>query len=523
MIFETKRIDTILKLVNEESKTPIQFKTRKAIASRLFRYIETSKNDMDFYAKAWHDFPVWCLAFIDDDSDKPLFLAKWQIEYAKLMTQKKFVWALCSRKVGKSTLLALKNLHDMCGNIPKRIICFAPTMKQDYVFEKMNTYIQKSPYLYETFAKGGNITKDYMTFSNGSTCVNRTVGLTTKGELIRGEYGDIVTVDEVQKIEESVMNQVIKPIIADAYSEKKFRIIGTPNLYTNPNLERNWTEWVRKSQITNSDYGVIQIDWIRGVKEGCLDEEYVLDQKNSMPPDEFAMEYEARFPEQSGRFFQIDALEACLIDEPLQKERKGNYDYIMSVDFAAFSNRTQILVGEFDYESFSIKYVDWVEIDPKRTKIDYENQIDLIKDLFWKYDCVWICPDATSNQDALIRMLVTGKRAIPEDKFFKTAGTHEKDRLGYCASDILNDLMWRNHRQQIYRRRIKVPAKNEDLKNRWLKEHNELNLKMIRNGNVVKLEEPKGGYKDFAVAAGMLSMYILQVEKGKASFDIMTF
>jgi len=518
-LFEEKRVD-ICKEVLMKSRRRVQFDFRKEVLQRFKKYVETSTSDEEFYARVWNDFPVWSIAFIDDDSNTPLFPAVWQAEYAKKMGTKKYVWAMCSRKVGKSTLLAVKNLHDMCGLVPKRIVCFAPTLKQDFVFEKMGKYLYNSPYLREVFVgQKGSITKDYIELINGSSCQNKTIGLSTKGELTRGEYGDIVTVDEVQKIEAPVMRQVIFPIIADAYSEKKFRMLGTPNLYTNPNLEREWRQWKRDSEGLESEYGFMQVDWRRGVREGCLDEKYVLKERERMTPDEFSMEYEAIFPEQGSRFFDTAILDSCMDESAgFSNTRSGGKVYCLSVDWATFVNRTQIVVGELDKESKELRYIAWKEIDPKRARLDYENQIELVKAMFWNYGCEWMCPDATSNQDALIRMLVTGANPIPEGMIYKTG-----DRTGYVATDVLNDQMWKNHKQQIVKGRIKIPlngATERRFFESWKKEHNELDVKVIRNGQMIKLEEPKNGYKDLAVACGMLSLVIPAYDKGKAFFGL---
>jgi hypothetical protein len=151
-------------------------------------------------------------------------------------------------------------------------------------------------------------------------------------------------------------------------------------------------------------------------------------------------------------------------------------------------------------------------------KIDYEKQVAIVKDMYWDYGCTWLCPDATSTQDAIIRMLVTGDRPIPEGSIYMTG-----DRLGYCATDVLNDQMWRNHRQQMIKGRIRVPAEGA-LEKRfsevWKREHNELDAKMIRNGQLVKLEEPKNGYKDLAVASAMLSLLIQKYDESKPCMDL---
>jgi len=517
-LFKPDRLKKIKEVVGN-SITPIQFDTRKDIAHRLIKCVDECKTDEEFYADAWNDFPVWSVAFIDDDSGLPLFPAKWQLEYAHMLSIKRYAWAMCSRKVGKSTLLAVKNMHDMCGLRPKRISCFAPTLKQDYVFDKMNKYISKSPYLYESFVREGSLTKEYIELTNGSSCQNRTIGMATKGELVRGEYGDIVTVDEVQKIEESVMRQVIEPIIADAYSEKMMRLLGTPNLFTNPNLETEWRRWMRDSDIPDGEYGFMRVDWQRGVAEGCLNERYVLKMKEKMTPDEFAMEFEAIFPEQGSRFYDISLLCTCVEYFGKFKEiPEAEKIYAMAVDYAKFVDRTQIVVGEWDNTKKTLSYVGWKEIDPKREKLDYEVQIDMVKNMYHKFKCRWICPDATSNQDALISMLTNGKNAIAPAFIYKTG-----DRLGYCATDVLNDSMWRNHRQQMTKGRIRIPsggATEKRFTDKWKKEHNELDVKVIRNGQMIKLEEPKNGYKDLAVACGMLSLFIPTADKSKPSMSV---
>jgi len=517
-LFKTDRPKRINAVV-ANSITQLQLDTRKDIARRLNKIGDESQTDEEFYSKAWNDFPVWSVAFIDDDSGNPLFPAKWQIEYARMMAYKKYAWAQCSRKVGKSTLLAIKNLHDMCGFKPKRISCFAPTLKQDYVFDKMNKYISSSPYLYEIFVREGSLTKEYIELTNKSSCQNRTIGMATKGELVRGEYGDIVTVDEYQKIEERVIRQVIEPIIADAYSDKQMRLLSTPNLFTNPNLENEWRRWKRDSEKPDSEYGYMHVDWLRGVAEGCLNEKYVLKMKEKMTPDEFSMEFEAMFPEQGSRFFDASMLDTCMEHYGMFKNTpESGKIYAMAVDYAKFVNRTEIIVGEWDKITKKMPYVYWREIDPKREKIDYETQIDIVKDIFWKFKSSWICPDATSNQDALISMLTTGANAIPPAFIYKTG-----ERLGYCATDVLNDTMWRNHKQQMVRGRIKVPmggATEKRFSNVWKKEHNELDVKMIRNGQMIKLEEPMNGYKDLAVACGMLSLFIPTTEKCSPSMAI---
>ena len=71
MLFKEDRLKRIKETV-EDSKTLQQFQTRKETVQRLKQVLAQSKDDEDFYARAWMEFPVWCAAFIDDDDGKLL-------------------------------------------------------------------------------------------------------------------------------------------------------------------------------------------------------------------------------------------------------------------------------------------------------------------------------------------------------------------------------------------------------------------------------------------------------------------
>lgn len=521
----------LIKETVKKSSTEIQRRTREETVARLINIISLAENDEHLYFLLWKDFPVWCAVFIDDDGGQPLFPARWQIQFGELMDTFNYVWALTTRKCGKSTVLAAKITHYICGPYPKRIGGFAPTHGQDFVFQKIRRFISTSPYLYYRFVdKGGNLSSNSISTSNGSEVINRSISITTGGSSIRGEYGDLVYVDEVQEVEQQIMDTVVYPMLADSYSRKQLIMVGTPNLYKNPHIQKRWNEWMATSA-DDPEYMWFTLDWQEAVAEGCMNRKWIEYQKDVMSADDFAMEYEAKFPDTSLRFFPMNLLESlthATKNSVFYKDPEPRYTYIMSVDWAKHHDMSEILLGEFDREKNKLTYANWTEIDPRKRKIDYDEQIEIVKEMFFHYNCTWICPDSTSAQDYLIEKLMSQTALPPIPKAYMYTQEVGKElgditRWGYKASDTSNWDMWSNHKQQMIKGRLVVPRngpREERFFLNYLEQHHNLQARPIHSGALIKLEEKRGEFKDLAVTAAMMSLYLKGLDKPPASLYI---
>ena len=482
--------------------------------------LQTSKDDEAFYWAAYDDFPVWCVAFLNDDIGKPLFPAAWQIEFADKMDQHNYLFTLCTRKCGKSTIMAARLAHYLCGRDKRRIVVMAPTHGQTFVFDKVRMYLKESQFLYEYFLKGtGNDTGDSILTSMGSELINRSVSMSTGGGTIRGEYGDTICVDEVQEIDQSIMDTVVFPMIADAYSKKHLWMIGTPNVYKNPQLENRWNEWREKSR-NDPEYSYFEVDCWRAIDEGCMQDKWVRAQQLELPEDDFAMEYLAKFPDNSLRFFPLKLLQEQRRHFYFLEEPRAGFEYFMAVDWAKFNDHTQMVVGELNRKAKTMAYCHWVQIDPRQGIVPYEVQARMAKELYWKFNCDGIAPDATSAQDALVDMLMSesdfkgyGVQGIPAQSFYNYDRDKvlEDQKLGYRASSVGNFEMWRNHKEQMGKGRLLVPSRGPEedrFAEMWVQQHHELQAKPINNGAYLKLEQQEGAFKDLAVACAMLSFFL---------------
>jgi hypothetical protein len=174
----------------------------------------------------------------------------------------------------------------------------------------------------------------------------------------------------------------------------------------------------------------------------------------------------------------------------------------------------------------TLQYCHWTEISPKAKFIDYEEQAEIVKEVFWRYECSWICPDATGNQTAIIEKIMRDGEnpAIPAHYIYGWDPNLEMDKqkLGYYGTLQTNEEMWKNHRQQMVKQRLRIPTygpKEQRFLHQYEKEHHELEVKQTENGSL-RLTEQKGGYKDLAVCSGYLSLYLLQFDKEPACVDV---
>ena len=129
----TERIEKMIETI-KSSVTQTQFDNRVNIFNRIVKCIIESKSERNLYVKFLQDFPAWSAVFLNGDNGLPLFPSPWQCEYAELM-ENKMIWAFCTRKSGKSTLLSARTLHLVCAIPDWRVVVYSPTERQDFVYQ----------------------------------------------------------------------------------------------------------------------------------------------------------------------------------------------------------------------------------------------------------------------------------------------------------------------------------------------------------------------------------------------------
>lgn len=524
--------------VVESSVKPMQLKHRKKLLVQLFRFLEEcgekKLTDAEMYVRLWQNPPLWVLSFINDEQGRPMFLSPWQCRFWAVFENKRRLMGLMTRKAGKSTVLAAMLTWSLCSPKPIRSVAFSPSEGQSFIYDKCRIYVSQSPYLNDTFMRGKDAknTDDEMRSNVGSVVAKGYVSQNTRGEQARGQYGDIIVVDEVQSISKSILDEIIEPMVADAYSEdgsKKLVYIGTPHTKSNPELPEMWSRY-NKKQLLTDEYGIFTIDCWGAVNEGCIDETYVKEQEATMHPDVFAREYLAIFPDDSDGFLSRAQMKACVkSDLSFQVPRPNSgREYAMATDWAKHNDRTQIVIAEIDMGRNEMVPVAWKEIDPKDAS-DYTKQAEEALRMFNAWRCKYYVPDSAGTQDMILDFMrkgVNGQPGIPDYKIFgyDPKVKFDKQRLGYKATGDRNYSMYMNFKYLIQNKQIHLPSKGRAEKlfcERLIKEAT--SMITIETANGIKFEKPKGGHKDLLSAMCMLSLLITAKKFERPSFKVASF
>lgn len=527
------------------SITDYQREHRTKLYVRLLEILHQAADEgwsaSELYIRLHQEPPIWVLAFVETEDGNPLFLSPWQCQYWALYTERQRLMGLMSRKVGKTTMLAAILTWALCSPDPTRIVAFSPTEAQSFIFNKCRHYINHSPYLNETFltGPGSKDTDRELVATSGSSIHKGYVSATTKGEQARGQYGDIIVVDEIQSIGKEILDEIIEPMVADAFSapgSKRLIYIGTPHTKANPDLPSMWDRY-RERSIFDESYGTYSIDCWQGVEEGCLQEAYVRDQEETLPADVFAREYLAVFPDASDGYLSAAQVK-MLVDNKLTFARphfkSHSASYIMSVDWARHQDRTQILVGRLSQKRDKLQYVDWLEIDhSKGDSLDYQAQVERVLDMFWAWDCDLIIPDSSGTQDMMVDWLRTGiktkggkeLRGIPEHRIYGyEPDKRVQTRLGFKASLESNYNMYLNHRNHVMNLNLIIPGKGrfeQEFVRRYVQEHSQLVTVQTMHG--IRYEKPKRGFKDLVSAAAMMSLALRDRPAARAAGEVGSF
>lgn len=524
-----KRMTAIKKLV-ENSLTEIQYKTRLKLLQRLAHHLQQSETDAGLHGRLLTDFPAFCAYYLSDDEGNPLLLSNWQLEWGEKIEKNRRSVTWCCRQTGKSTLHAAYVLWDGLAVDHRQWNLIAPTRGQDHVYRRVRRHIESNPILYNQYVgTAGTVNWEHIDLTNGSVFRNLTIGLATKGELIRG-YSGSVLVDEVQRLEREMFHVIIAPFLLSSYAEKKLLLLGTPSLAWNPELATMTEDWA-----TKADSMVYTLGWERGVEEGCVKLEEIIDWMGKMTSDEIDTEFNAKFPTETGRYYPHTMLVAAA------EGARGAYNLltfdqltpdpsktrVMTVDWAQLHDRTEILIGELFEDK--MRAVFWKRLDPRDGIIDWSVQYQLVKDIFHRAGCWLVMPDFSAGQDKMLKDIVAPPNGIMEGQIWHDA----KARPGYRASSEANHELWTNHRRILSGNRFIVPRGNGDgspadtlsrkFYAEFVSQHNALESDTIGpHKQYVQLKEPKNGFKDLAIVSAMLSLYVKN-QSSPPSFSIGSF
>ena len=536
--------------VENHSATDIRFNHNYEIFQRLVKVADEAESDEDFHMEILKDFDLFSVAYIRLDNRKPMFPSPWQTDAAVTFETHDVNLFIEPRKIGKSALLSAYILWKMCKEEATRAVIFAPTQDQLFIMEDIWKALKRCDYLMTEYVqlhapigKRGTYGKEYIRFArNESEVVASNLAQSQKADTKRGNKGSLFIVDEIELVTKEVRTTVIDDMMADAYSDKKMIMVGTPKSIANPELELEWLAYLDDP----ANYGTHHMNVWDAIDTGCITKSYIQNRfkrlhipcdwvlkkgicgLHTYGPDaeidgwkcnkccmlniDFVAENMGEFPKAAGKFFPSLFLDACREESyPLKIEPRQGRKYVMGIDYGLLLNATQITV--FEIIGNGAKLVFWEEIAPTPPESgtrDYDPIIARIKEIYKEYGgtIYRIFPDATAVGIQITAQLCKGPLAIPRSRIYSNETAAKKEVLGVWMTGPYKHDMMQNYRQIIMDGRLRVSAM-EPFWTKFKLEHDGVVVKKVEgSSNYLKFKEPVGGTIDLldSMALAMLAL-----------------
>lgn len=296
-------------------------------------------------------------------NNKPIILHEYQQRIADaILTQEKKVLIWAATRAGKSFTVALATLITAIVYDGLKIRIIAPTENHariimNYIIEHLTDHpliVEQLPFQVTTQERlKKTLSKNKITFKNGSEIMILSATLSAQGRGIVGFGGDMIIVDEAEQIP------------ADIIREKIMRMLGdNPNasiiLLGNPVNKGYMYEQSRKE-----GWVKIRIGWKECVKAGRFTQEFVEERKADLSPEQFTIWYEAEYPSE----YEDTLIPWDKINESVGKFSLTEGDYLVSCDVAEYGeDSTVITVARYHKGYYHVeRQMEFKKTDPFKT------------------------------------------------------------------------------------------------------------------------------------------------------------
>ena len=348
-------------------------------------------------------------------------------------------------RYGKSQWLAVGVVLKILFSKNRKIFIIAPTndktkIIRDYMVQAIMT-CQLARSILDIDKTGDDklkkeVSKQRMTFKNG--CVIQTLSGEGDGQRLMGwglgrEGGDLI-VDELAEIKRDIVYSKILRMLGD-----------NPGKSTFTGLYNSWNKDSAAFEMEMSgDYEVQHIDYVQGIKEGRITEDFLEMQRKTLTQTQFQVLYEARFPDESDEAL-IPYSDLAYSKNELEKSNE-NYEYLLGCDIAAFGADHTVLTVVKHYLESDIYQL--VEVRPYM-KQDTMATVDRIVSLINKYEPSRVNIDAIGLGQGVYDRLKELGHKISDIKVGRASLSNPKLYLNQ-KSEMYDTLRLKFEQQQIY-------------------------------------------------------------------------
>ena len=215
----------------------------------------------------------------------------------------KRICGLFSRQSGKTECIALYCIWEAMTTKDISILIVAPIQRQSSeLFQRLRLWINRNNQIKNSLL---NETQTQIVFKNGSRIQSLPAG--RDGATIRGKTADILIMEEAGYIKDSIVNEVLMPMIASKPGGKIIKI-GTG---------KRKNHFYESCFGNKSNYILHCYDYQIMLKEGIYTEEFIKEQQETLTDMEFQTEYGAKFIEDADCYFSQELIESCTEDYPI--------------------------------------------------------------------------------------------------------------------------------------------------------------------------------------------------------------
>jgi len=384
--------------------------------------------------------------------------------------ENKRIAALWSRQIGKSTSISMYCLYMALTRSNFKIVIIAPTQRQSgELYNKVRNIAEGSCLVRDKIITS---TQTEMTFINGSRIVSAPAG--PMGDTIRGLTADIIVMEEAGGLKNSIVNEVIMPMIGSTQSYGQSIKIGTPK-----GKNHFWESCYGKE----TNYKLLHFDWKVAIEAGQYKQEFIDEQRRNLTELQFAAEYEAKFIEDSDCYFKTELIDSCIEDYPMG-DVADKCLYYLGVDFARMGEDSCVMIVVMNKRG-KLYVKEIIEFNKKKLT----ETIGEIKLLDMKYNFQKVMLDST------------GLGAGPGDMLSEELGSWKVECVTFTNQSKQD--MYSNLKKVMEQGRLKFT-----MHRKMYYEMVDLRYEISSSGNL-KIHHPERGHDDYpdALALAVYSIY----------------
>lgn len=306
--------------------------------------------------------------------------------------------ASCGRRWGKTEAAAIDAITFAITRPGSRQIIVAPTYDQSrLIFDAVERFAMTSP-VTRRLTSVTRTPYPRLTLA-GAAVMARTAD--EDGRNLRGHSADRVIIDEAAYVRDSVVTEVIAPMLADRNGS--LVMISTP--FGKNHFYRAFVRGRQQAIGSRQQKGQCSSFSFPSWANPHISREYIEAQRAEISPRQFSVEYEAQFIDDASCVFALEDIEAAAAEsrkfkvQSRKSDAEGEECVVAGIDWARYSDYTAVVVLEVAESGCRVVGID------RFNRMGWDSQIDRVAEFLRAHQVSAALADSTSIGDPLLEQL----------------------------------------------------------------------------------------------------------------------